>query len=333
MNNLNNNKSNSSSDPSLLKDFYGSKSFLKIYQCLDINKIRFSFVIKGDEKNPIDVYISVEEFHADLMTKYRSGLLEKRRRYEIERKRNDNDQYYKDIWASRAGKSSQGFTHSFTIQPGEKTTYLFKANEYGGNGQSRSRYITVGVADKDLIILDFRWSFLFDDYKKVLAERYSLKNMKSLFSVSREEYMDYDESGETENIPQGQASQPKSSSQRGSNGQNNQKPFSMGENDISSTPAAQNNNQQPKGSNQSEIPKGEVKYFKLKVSTPIIQLEKSKNYALEGYTADNIKFSVIFPRNLLNEKDPFYDICCNAGKMITFRGIAQNNRIYATSIK
>lgn len=332
MNNLNNNKSNSSSDPSLLQAFYGSKSFLKIYQVLEIDKIKFSFVKKGDEKNSIDIYISVEEFHADLIAKYKSGLLEKRRRYEIERKRNDNDQYYKDIWASRAGKSSQGSIHSFTIQPGEKTTYLFKANEYGEKGQSR--YITVGVADKDLIILDFRWSFLFEDYKKVLAERYSLKNMKSLFSVSREESMDYDEYVETENIPQGQANQPESSLQKGSNGQNNQNPFSMEKNDISSTPAAQNNNnQQPKGSNRSEIPKGEVKYFKLKVFTPIIQLEKSKNYALEGYTADNIKFSVIFPRNLLNENDPFYDICCNAGKMITFRGIAQNNRIYATSIK
>lgn len=323
-----------SNNPSLLQAFYGSKSFLKIYQALEIDKIRFSFANIGDERNSIDIYISVEEFHADLISKYKRGVLENRRQNEIERARKNNDQYCKDIWVSRGGKTKKGNFRCFTIQPGKNTTYVFRASESGGKGQSTPKNVIVGVSDKDLITLDFRWGFLYEDYKKVLAERYSLKNMKSSFSTSREESIDYEESNEPENVSQQPAGRPVSSPQR-YNGENKPKPSPGGNNAISSrtTPVAQGgNSSQQIGGNQTETPKGEVKSFKLKVSTPIIRL-RSSNYALEGYTEDNMKFSVIFPRNLLDENDPFYNVCSNAGKMIVFRGIAQNNRIYATSLK
>ena len=46
-----------SENKDLLLELYGSNSFVKVYQALEIDKIKFSFAKKGEEKNGIDVYM------------------------------------------------------------------------------------------------------------------------------------------------------------------------------------------------------------------------------------------------------------------------------------
>lgn len=313
-------------DPSLLLECYGSKAFVKVYQALNIDRIKFSFAKKGEEQNSIDIYMSAEEFQADLITKIDRKELEKKRIQEINRATTAGDKYCKDIWESRVGKSNKNTIRKFTIQPGQNTEYVFRATESAENGQN-PKNILVGFSEKELTLLSFRWSFLYEDYKTVLRERYSMKNMQSTYH-QKENALDQDipyDDAESEqqtatSVPSTDSAPPKDKSDQNQG----RRPFSVGSDDTLPN----------EDTSKGEEPKRDVKRFKLKVKSPIVLL-KSRNYAFEGFTQDNIKYAVIIGPQFAGENnwEQFYNICSTAGNMVCFSGIiTQTGRIMATAI-
>lgn len=322
----------SKKDPSLLLECHGAKMFMKIYQALEIDRIKFSFVKKGDERNPIDIYMNAEEFQSDLIAKINSGQLERRRLEEARRPNAAGDKHCQDIWASRVGKSPKNTIRKFSIQPGQRTEYVFYATETAENEKSNAKSIVVGCSGKDLILLAFRWSFLYEDYKAILCERYSMKNMKSSYHAKESEAgqeVSYDES--LENVQQ--AAPPASTSRQTDTmqaGERGPRSFSIGSNDFQDT----HQDIKSQDSADTYIPQGKVEQFKLKVATSIVQMRSGK-YALEGYTQDNIKYAVVFDPSIfsgLNSWENFYKSCTNIGNIIRFKGIVAKDRIMATEI-
>ncbi len=330
----------SEKDPALLLSCYGTKAFVKIYQALEIDRIKFSFVTKGREKDSIDIYMSAEEFQADLIAQIVNKELERKRVLEITRVRETGDKKYRSIWESRAGKSSKNTIRKFSIQPGQNMEYVFFATESSESGKENSKYILVGCAAKDLTLLAFRWSFLYEDYKKVLQTRYSMEKMKSTYNHSREAAVDSDMpyNDFTQNQQPSPASATKASGSKDGTWKQTQgdpaksKHFSVGSKDIRSD-ASQGNSGNGQGKNTGDVQKTgcEVKSFKLKIKTPITSM-KSGKYALEGYTENNQRHIVVFNPAKFSNWEKFYQICLNPGNMICFKGIATEDRIIATEI-
>lgn len=316
-----NNSNKTEKDPSLLLACYGAKSFVKVYQALEIDKIKFSFVLKGNEGNPIDIYMNAEDFEADLMAEIRGKQLERKRLTELERARSANEKYCKDIWESRVGKSTKNTIRKFTIQPGMNTEYVFRASESAENGKSNAKNITVGISGKDLALLVFRWGFLFEDYKNVLRKRYSMAEMRSNYHP-KEDPSDIPDDYVEEQPPMDPAEIPEHNAMNTQ--KTRRKPFSAGSDDM---PTCTNDSE--KAISQSN----NVCSYRMKVKTPIVLLS-SGNYAFEGYTQDNRKYAVVinpisFSPDSLNA---FCNICAKVGTMINFRGICKENRILATGI-
>lgn len=311
-------------DPSLLLECYGAKAFVKVYQALNIDRIKFSFAKKGDEQNSIDIYMSAEEFQADLIAKINEKELEKKRVQEINRATAAKDKYCKEIWESRVGKSNKNTIRRFVIQPGQNTEYVFRATESPENGQN-PKNILVGFSEKDLTILSFRWSFLYEDYKTILRQRYSMKNMQSTYHQKEntvDQDIPYDDSEiEQRPAPYSNSALPKDKTEQSQG----RRPFSVGSDDTLS------NEDISKG----EAPKREIKRFKLKVKSPIVSLSREK-YAFEGFTEDNKKYAVIIDSQFTEKNngwERFHNTCSAAGNIVCFSGfIFKDNRIIATAI-
>lgn len=180
---------NNSTGSDMLLEVYGGKAFFKIYQCLTIGKIKFSFAKKDNPKDGIDCYVDAEDFIADFMLLITAprgtladGNLLERLFAERRRMQEQNSEQGNDIWTSRPGKGKEDTLRVMSIQPGSKTQFVFKAYESSAEKGQKGKQILVGFDFRELRLLAMRWNFLYDDYKKILQNKYSMNNMVSEFS-------------------------------------------------------------------------------------------------------------------------------------------------------
>lgn len=179
---------NETKDRDVLIPLYGSKAFVKIKQCLDIDKVCFSFVDKADSKKHVDVYMEADEFGATLMADIKNHTL----LYKLEKEKEKGEKYPKEVYTSPVGGNATGnngnpISRYFTIAPGIKTDAVLtglafpaEKNETGAFIKLKdSKAITtlrVPCSYNDLRILQYRWSFLERDY---MTQKYTMANMKS----------------------------------------------------------------------------------------------------------------------------------------------------------
>ena len=164
-------------DNDLLIAIYGKDSFLKVYQALEIGKIKFSFVKKEDPKNSIDCFMNADDFVSDLIDLIDTRTLEKKAAYEKEVARQKNAKYAENIWESKAGISAHDENakiRKFSIQPGTAQEIVFRASQ-------GEKSIIVGGAFRDLKLLSYRWHYLENDWNAIMASKYSLEKMKNSY--------------------------------------------------------------------------------------------------------------------------------------------------------
>ncbi len=175
-------------EKNLLAAYYGKKAFLKIKQCLEIDKIQFSFVEKDDAKNHIDCYMEAVEFGAILMQGIKNASLLKAL-YDEKKK---GDQYPKAVFTSPIGGNATGnkgkpVSRYFTISPASSGEVLFTAYSFPAEKSPTGAFIKVKDSKpiitlrvpcsiNDLKVLAYKWSFLENDY---MSKKYSFENMKS----------------------------------------------------------------------------------------------------------------------------------------------------------
>ena len=181
----------SEKENNVLSEMYGAKAFVKVKQCLDIDKMLFSFVSLENSKQYIDCYIKADYFGALLMRDIANGSLYRKL---MEEKAKGN-KYPKEVWTSPYGGNATAndgkpVSRYFTISPGTKfdvvmTAFSFPAtqNDKGAfvpvKGASPLSKLMVGMSYDDLRIMQYRWSFLEKEY---MTSKYSLQNMKSTYS-------------------------------------------------------------------------------------------------------------------------------------------------------
>ena len=175
-------------EKNVLMALYGSKAFVKIKQCLDIDKMCFSFVDKADPKKHIDCYMSAEEFGAVLM----AGVKDRSLLSAIIKEKAKGEQYPKAVWSSPVGGNAKGnngkpVSRYFTIGPSSQGEVLFTATVFPAEANSTGAFIKVKGSQalltlripatfNDLRILQYKWSFLEADY---MGRKYTVANMKS----------------------------------------------------------------------------------------------------------------------------------------------------------
>ena len=181
-------------EKNVLLEVYGSKAFLKVKQCLEIGKIQFSFVNKNNSKQCIDCYMEAEEFGACLM----KDIEDKSLFQELMKEKAKGEEYPKAVWTSPVGGNATGnngkpLSRYFEISPAGSGTYevLFTAKAYPAEKNSTGAFIKkkgskpifdplrVPCMFKDLSMLQYKWSFLEQDY---MRKKYNMENMKSSYS-------------------------------------------------------------------------------------------------------------------------------------------------------
>lgn len=179
---------NETKDRDVISALYGSKAFVKIHQCLEIDKVCFSFVDKAEPKNHVDVYMEADEFGAILMADIRNKTLFNA----LAQEKAKGAEYPKEVYTSPVGGNATGnngkpVSRYFTIAPGTKTDVVFTAlafpaekNETGAfiklKGSKAITTLRVPCSYNDLRILQYRWSFLEHEY---MTQKYTMANMKS----------------------------------------------------------------------------------------------------------------------------------------------------------
>ena len=174
-------------EKNILHSFYGSKDFVKVKQCLEIGKIVFSFVTKNNPKNFLDCYLEAEEFGALLMADIRNGTLLRK----LLDEKSQNRDYPKAVWTSPIGGNATGNNGSpisryFTISPGSTAEILITGRSYPATqnqsgafipekGASPLQHFMVGCSYSDLKILQYKWSFLEQDY---MRSKYTCEKMQ-----------------------------------------------------------------------------------------------------------------------------------------------------------
>ena len=198
----------------LLAAYYGSKAFVKIKQCLEIGKVQFSFVDKGNTKNHIDCYMEAEEFGAILMAGIRNGSLIKA----LMTEKAKGEQYPKAVWQSPVGGNATGnngkpISRYFEISPASSGEVLFTAHSFPAEKSNTGAYIKIKGSKalqslrvpctyNDLKILGYKWSFLEADY---MSKKYSVENMKSDYQPRCEDTFISSQEAVTDNTVQNQS--------------------------------------------------------------------------------------------------------------------------------
>lgn len=175
----------------VLSEMYGAKAFVKVKQCLDIDKMLLSFVSRENSKNYIDCYMKADYFGALLMRDIANGSLYRK----LMEEKAKGDKYPKEVWTSPYGGNATAndgkpVSRYFTISPGTKfdvvmTAYSFPATQEDKGafvpvkGASPILKLMVGMSYDDLRVMQYRWSFLEKEY---MTSKYSLQNMKSTYS-------------------------------------------------------------------------------------------------------------------------------------------------------
>lgn len=176
-------------EPEVLAAWYSDKAFVKIKQVLDIGKILFSFVNKEKPDENIDCYLTAEEFGALLMADIKNRLLFK----QLSEEKAKGEQYPKAIWTSPIGGSESGgktISRYFNIAPGSKSEVVITALCFPADKNATGAYIQkkgvkalitlrVPCTYNDLKILQYKWSFLENDY---MSEKYSVANTTSTYN-------------------------------------------------------------------------------------------------------------------------------------------------------
>lgn len=177
---------NTNKDPDVLVAIFGGKTFVKVYQALDIGKIKFSFANKSNPKDGIDCYMDCNIFNCDLIDKITSkdynnittleklALAEKKAYAERKASANGQTIYHKPIWESPAGVNDGNVVRKFEIQPADNTDYMFRATE-------GKKCITVGCEARYLSLLAENWSFLKPDYDEYMRAKYNKKAMANTY--------------------------------------------------------------------------------------------------------------------------------------------------------
>lgn len=261
----------------LLLEVYGSKTFVKVYQALEIGKIKFSFAEKDNVTDGIDCYVNADDFASDLIKKITDQRLLKACAVEKQRAASKNEKYCQDIWKSRAGIDGEKNVRSFSIQPGSSTEMVFRASKNGKN-------IIVGFEYRELELLAYRWSFLEADWNKKMAERYSLSNMKNSFYSP----------DQTKKQPESAVSQDFKSTPPS----DTPVPMDKAKYMVSGNASAKKANTTPSPDQNAGSAARKSKVYKLKVVDGM-QPMTSGNRALKAITVDNISYPVIFEKNLL----------------------------------
>lgn len=179
----------------VLSAFYGKKAFLKVKQCLEIGKIQFAFVNMEDSRIHIDCYMDAEEFAVFLMNNVKNGRLFKA----IQSEKAKGDEYPKAVWTSTVGGNETGNNGSpisryFTISPGAKTDILITAMSFPADrsetgafikrkGASALAVLRVPISFNDLLLLEYKWSFLEKDY---MTRKYCIENMTNTYIEDEE---------------------------------------------------------------------------------------------------------------------------------------------------
>lgn len=295
----------------LLLEIYGGKSFCKIYQALSIGKIKFSFAEKGKEKDGIDCYMNADDFVADFIRMIRDKSLLRKAEIERQRAANAGDKYCKDIWKSRAGLNGENMIRAFTIQPGSSTEFVFRATLNG-------RSVTVGFDYRELLLLEYRWSFLEEDWKAEMRGKYSLKNMRD---ENREKYnkKQAEEMEKEENSAPAQSPIPESQPAP-------QPPAS----DVQEKPKFMVGGSKPEseqGTPQQEQPP--LLNLRLKITIPVAEM-KNGGKCVKAITEDGVEYAAIFCKELIAQTanwNSFEQKCANAGTIISIKGRIYGNRI------
>ncbi len=314
------NKTNNES-PDMLIDVFGAKTFFKVYQCLGIGKMKFSFVDKENPKDKaIDIYLDADIFSCDLIEQIKNGELRQKGNIERQRAKNANEKYCKAIWNSPAGISAEQKVRQFEIQPGNATEFVFRATE-------EKKQILVGCDYRSLRLMAERWAYLKPDYDDLMRRKYSLANMQNEYRKNG--------NGSSQQAPVQKQEQPKAT-QTVANAVTNTPPASAV---APTTPQAKpigfgmGNTQAQQAPVQAEQPKapvtaqqGNMQEFKMKITTPIANMTNGKK-ALKAITADNVEYPCIFPAELVNNASfsEFEKRCTRAGNMIKVRGAVGKN--------
>ena len=177
---------NNNEEREVIHSMFTQNTFVKVKQSLEIGKILFSFVDTQNKTN-IDCYMSAEEFGALLMQDVKNGSIFKK----LAAEKAKGEQYPKEVWTSPVGGSNKGgnpVSRYFTIAPGAKAEVVITAtqslatqNETGAfipiKG-SKATIIRVGCKYNDLRLLQYKWSFLEDEY---MRSKYNMAAMKSSY--------------------------------------------------------------------------------------------------------------------------------------------------------
>lgn len=179
----------SNKEPEVLHDFYGSKAFVKIKQCLEIDKMCFSFVNsqEGKTKEHIDCYMKAEEFGL-LAIDIKNGTLIRK----LEEEKRKGAQYPNPVWTSPMGGTTingNAVSRYFDIAPASIQGYdvVFTAKVFPAETNSTGAYIPVKGAKATLILripgtitdlrmIQYKWSWLEKDY---MSKKYNLDSMKA----------------------------------------------------------------------------------------------------------------------------------------------------------
>lgn len=187
-----NTNNDTNKDNDVLVAIYGNNTFLKVYQAIEIGKIKFSFVNKDNPNDSIDCYLDCDIFNCDLIDKITSkdcnGLtpLEKlaiaEKQFYAEKKANARGQsvYHSPIWVSPSGVNNGNIVRKFEIQPADKTDYVFRATEGKKN-------ILVGCEARFLTLLAERWKYLKVDYDVYMRQKYNKEAMKNPYHSQKME--------------------------------------------------------------------------------------------------------------------------------------------------
>lgn len=326
------NYNNQDADKDLLLAIYGGKSFVKIYQALEIGKIKFSFVNKENPKEHIDCYIDADDFASDLIAIIDSDEIRKRAYNARQEQKETKAKYAKDIWESRVGVSQTNASQlrKFTIQPGSSQDFAFRATQNSMN-------IVVGFAHRELKLLSYRWHFLEADWNKKMAAKYSLANMTSEYHQKQNKEQ-YARQVEEEN-QYASTAQPQEQENTTSNAQNSNYSNQMAETPtygISSNlkEARNSQNEQKQEPKQSHNNGSSVKIqsYQLKVKTPLTDLSGGGK-AFQGWGADNNVYDIVIRKDVLDkanaELENMMKQASTLGTKLTVKGaITDNNRIY-----
>lgn len=301
----------------LLLDVYGGNSFVKVYQALEIDKIKFSFAKKGEEKDGIDVYMDAEDFASDLIRLIRNddvpgqGIDSLCRRIIRERARakEAGSKYCNAVWKSRAGKGNDGSIRSFEILPGSSTELVLTASSNG-------KKIIVGCDYRELSLLSYKWSYLEKDYNKVLSSKYTIANMKREFTGSSQQSNKPNASSKTENNSASATMQNKPLGYSS----NARKP------EAETRPAPQVPVESSKNMNPVSM--------KVKVTVGLMEM-KSGGQAMKAVTQDGKEYSIIFSKDLISKAagwNNFEEKCSCKGTIVNLKGFIKDDRVFVQSI-